>query len=113
MNTLYYSPEALRDLDEIWTYIAQELQNPIAAGKTLSRILNNIEKLRDFAEIGPRLSSVTRIDSEYRYLVCGNYLAFYRINGKEISIDRILYGRRDYLRILFGELAEDLYDISQ
>ncbi|MDQ7093596.1 type II toxin-antitoxin system RelE/ParE family toxin [Desulfosporosinus sp. PR] len=31
MNKLRYSPEALKDLDEIWAYIYAELQNPDAA----------------------------------------------------------------------------------
>jgi plasmid stabilization system protein ParE len=41
--------------------------------------------------------------NDYRYLVSGNYLIFYKIEDEYISVNRILYGRRDYLRILFGE----------
>lgn len=33
MNKLIYSSEALNDLEEIWTYINNELQNPAAAQK--------------------------------------------------------------------------------
>ena len=36
----------------------------------------------------------------YRYLVCGSYLAFYHVHNEEVIVDRILYGRRDYLSIL-------------
>ena len=36
----------------------------------------------------------------------GNYLTFYRVNGNEVYVDRILYGRRDYLRILFGDMQD-------
>lgn len=107
MNKLYYSSEALNDLDEIWKYIFEELQNPIAAQKTVYSILDTIEKLKEFSEMGPDLSSVTDVENSYRFLVCGNYLAFYRVNGVEVSIDRILYGKRDYLRILFGNLSEE------
>ena len=39
----------------------------------------------------------------YRYLVCGSYMVFYHIHIEEVMVDRILYGRRDYLSILFGE----------
>ena len=42
-----------------------------------------------------------------RFLVIGKYLAFYRIVENEVYIDRILYGGRDYLRILFDDLTED------
>ncbi len=107
MNKMYYSPEALNDLDEIWKYIFEDLQNPTAAQNTVNGILDSIKKLRDFSEIGPPLSSVTEVESDYRFLACGNYLTFYRVKGEEVYIDRVLYGRRDYLRILFGSLPEE------
>ena len=45
----------------------------------------------------------------YRYLVCGSYMAFYHVHNEEVIVDRILYGRRDYLSILFSkELAEEM-----
>ncbi|MGI6435996.1 MAG: type II toxin-antitoxin system RelE/ParE family toxin [Syntrophomonadaceae bacterium] len=84
-----------------------ELQNPVAAQKIVSDILDTIERLRDFAEIGPPLSSITGIENDYRFLVSGKYTAFYRIMGIEIHIDRVLYGRRNYMRILFGTLQND------
>ena len=102
MNKLHYSPKAICDLDEIWAYIFEDLQNPSAAQNTVDNILDTIEKLREFSKMGPPLSSVTEIESDYRFLICGNYLVFYRVKGAEVCIDRILYGRRDYLRILFG-----------
>lgn len=45
-------------------------------------------------------------ETDYRYLVCDKYLAFYRCISGDIYIDRILYGRRDYLTILFEESSE-------
>lgn len=107
MNKLLYSPEALNDLDEIWAYINNELQNPAAAQKIVLDIFDTIEKLRDFAEIGPPLSLITEFESDYRFLVCGKYIAFYRVIGIEVHIDRVLYGRRNYMRILFGTLQND------
>jgi plasmid stabilization system protein ParE len=106
MSKLYYSPAALRDLDDIWDYICEELGNPTAAVSTVNRIQDNIGKLRDFPEMGSPLSSIVLIETDYRFLVCGNYLSFYRIRGEGVYIDRILYGRRDYLRILFGDRPE-------
>jgi plasmid stabilization system protein ParE len=106
MNKLYYSPEALNDLDEIWEYIFEDLQNPAAAQNTVNGILDSTEKLRDFSEMGPPLSSITEVEGDYRFLVCGNYLSFYRVKGEEVYVDRILYGRRDYLRILFNPSEE-------
>ncbi len=100
---LYYTQEAQRDLDEIWNYILSDLSNPTAAENTVNMIMASIDRLSDFPEIGAMLSSVADVESEYRFLVCENYLAFYRVDGKEVYIDRVLYGRCDYLRILFDD----------
>ena len=92
-------------MDEIWDYIVSELQNRVAAEKTVNRIMDAVDQLVDFAEIGTPLSAIADIESDYRVLAAGNYLTFYRAREKEIYVDRILYARRDYLRILFGDMA--------
>lgn len=110
MNNICYSPEAENDLDEIWEYIPSELCNPQAAAKTVNHIFDSVERLVDFPRSGAPLSSVTDVESDYRFLVCGNYLVFYRILGKAVYIDRVLYGRGDYLRILFQGLKQEWMD---
>lgn len=107
MYKLRYSPYAVNDLDEIYDYIQDELQNPVAAQRVVSNILDAVEKLRNFPKMGSPLSSVTGIESDYRHLVCGSYIALYRIDDANVFIDRVLYGRRDYMRILFGKLPEE------
>ena len=94
-------------MDEIWNYISSELQNISAAERTVNRIMDDVDQLADFAEIGAPLSSIADVDSDYRFLVTGSYLIFYRIYGSDIYVDRVLYGRRDYLRILFDKLQDD------
>ena len=94
-------------MDEIWDYIVSELQSPSAAENTVNRILDAVDQLADFSKIGAPLSSVAEVESDYRVLVTGNYLTFYRTQGNEVYIDRILYGRRDYLRILFEGMTDD------
>jgi len=106
VNELRYSPEAMCDLEAIWDHIFNELQNPAGAKNTVDRILDKIGKLSEFPEIGTSLTVVTTLENSYRFLVCGNYLAFYRIEEALVSVDRILFGGRDYLRIIFGDPAE-------
>lgn len=63
--------------------------------------------LRHFPESGTPLH-FSEPNFVYRYLVCGSYMIFCHISEGAVSIDRILYGRRDYLAILFGDqLPED------
>lgn len=108
MAEIVYSKRSIRDLDEIGDYIEETLKSPIAALNTVNRIQDAVDKLADFPLIGTLLSAVVGIaDSDYRFLVCANYLAFYRVNGETVYIDRILYGRRDYIAILFPDLPRE------
>lgn len=104
MNNLHLSPEAQDDLMEIKAYIEEDLLNPSAALATVSRITKSLRVLQSYAHAGALLSSIADIESDYRFIVSGNYISFYRVCGNDIYIDRILYARRDYLRILFPEL---------
>ncbi len=65
-HKIHYSKEAFRDLDEIWEYIASVLQNHSAADRTIDRILDAVDQLREFPEIDAPLSSVADIESDYR-----------------------------------------------
>lgn len=101
-NRIRYSPEALQDLNEIWDHIMLDFDNPKSAARLIDEIQDHIDRLETFPEMGARLSSIADVISDYRFLVIGKYMAFYRVSGGYIYIDRILYGRRNYLRILFG-----------
>ena len=63
--------------------------------------------MRKHSLIGASLSSITDVESDYRFLATGNYLTFYRVYGNDVYVDRVLYGRRDYLRILFGDTQDE------
>lgn len=106
MNKLKISPEAKNDLAQIKVYISQELCNPQAAEKLVSNITKKIRGLSQYPEIGSPLFSILGIQTYYRFLVCANYLIFYRYEDGIVFVSRILYGKRDYMRILFGDLPD-------
>ncbi len=107
-HKIYYTSQAHRDIDEIWGYIAYDLQNESSAYRIVNEIFDAVdERLQFFPESCARVSSVSGSNHDVRYLVIGKYLAFYRIVGNEVYIDRVLYGRRDYLRILFEDIPEE------
>ncbi len=95
-------------MDEIWDYIALDLQNPLAAQRVIDGILDAVDLLENFAESGAPLSSITDVETDYRFLVSGHYLVFYRVGNGVVYVDRVLYGRRDYLRLLFGDTTEEI-----
>ena len=100
MIEIRFSPDALGDLQEIKGYITDDLQNATAAENTIRTIMDRIQQLIDFPDMGAPLSSVAQTQSDYRYLICGNYTAFYRHEKDTVFIVRVLYGRRDYMRVL-------------
>lgn len=105
-NNVHYSKESLRDMDNIWDYIVHELQNPSAAKRVVNKIMEAVHQLEIFPEMDPSLSAIADEISDYRFLVSENYMIFYRLHGVDVYIDRVLYGRRDYLRILFGNTSD-------
>ena len=107
MAEVKFSPEAIEDLQQIKTYIRDELCNEQAASAVIARIFQNIRTLEIFPESGAPLSSIVNFNTSYRFLVCGSYTAFYRTENGTVYIVRILYGRRDFMRILFGTAPED------
>jgi len=107
MAQLHISPEVLSDLAKIKEYITTELENPTAALNVVSKITKAIRGLECFPDIGAPLASIVDIPTDYRFLVTGNYLSFYRHEGDAIHVVRVLYGKRDYLKVLLGELPEE------
>lgn len=95
------NPVAIADVQEIKAYIAED--NPAAAARMGTTIYSRIEKLVDFPEMGTSLSAKINMRTDYRFLVCGTYLIFYKIEGESVSVYRVLNGVRDYLSILFAD----------
>ena len=107
MYKLRINPAALQDLKDIKAYIEDELNNPDAAENVIRRIIKTCEGLRDMPMIGKRLSAVIDLNTDYRYCISGSYLIFYKVDSEYVSVYRILYGRRDYTKILLGILPDD------
>ena len=97
------SPQAAEDLLEIKNYIENELQNPIAAQNTLLKIVETYEDLTNFPEAGIPVERYVSFPTDYKFVLANNYSIFYRIEGEIVRVIRILYSRRDFVRILFEE----------
>lgn len=107
-NRLHYAKDFMRDLENIFDYIGTELGNPNAARHMVQRVKKAVQRLEQFSEIGAPLNSIIAIDSDYRFLVVAQYMVFYRVLGQDVYIERILYGRRNYLRVLFGDITDEM-----
>ncbi len=96
------APRAIEDLDRIFDYIVDDLGNLSAASDVVNGLLDRVELLKTFPESGTPLRSICLIPSSYRFVISGNYLAFYRYEDK-VYVDRVLYRGGDYLKTLLGE----------
>jgi len=107
MPKLRINPLATEDLIGIKEHITKEIDNPTAAIKVVRKIIESYEKLKEFPLMGADLSAKVNIKTDFRYLVSGNYIIFYRTADEFVYIYRILYAGRDYLKILFPNEIED------
>lgn len=100
-NRIKYTPIAIDDMDEIFSYISQD--NVVNAETMLGKINDGITRLVDFPNMGSILSEdeYTLVNRGYRFIVVHPYLVFYKIIANTVVIHRILHSRRDYLRELF------------
>ena len=107
---LRYTPQAIRDLREIQTYIADILHNLPAARRIAKEILDACAALKRFPELGRSIHEKTGFETDLRMLVCGKQIALYRIDADcdTVSVARIVHARQDYIRILFGDVESTL-----
>lgn len=102
MAELKVSPLAAADMQEIGDYISRELRNPEAAFSLMQRMHAAMSSLQEYPQMGAPLLAEEEQSAVYRYLVCGSYLIFYHGNEDTVYVDRVLYGRRNYMALLFG-----------
>jgi len=110
MTNIVLSPEAEKDLARIGDYVAVQQKSPRTALNIIRKIKARIKELEDFPLVGTPLSAVVAIDTDYRFLGCGSYLAFYRYADKTVLIDRILHGRQNYIAVMLGDMIEECED---
>jgi plasmid stabilization system protein ParE len=99
---LVISRQAHLDVDNITAYIAVKLRNPQAA----ARFLDDVEKCYLSVVKNPHLYILCPEEplrnKGYRRVLIKNYIVFYHIDEPEnkIFIVRVIYGSRDYSKLL-------------
>lgn len=105
MSRVCYSRAAIRDLDHVWFDVFEASHSEETASRYVSDFIEKIEAKARFAGSGSPLYFKDTFTGYY-FIVFKSYMAFYRLDGETMCIDRIIYGRRDYMRLLFGDLTE-------
>jgi toxin ParE1/3/4 len=91
MNKVIFSPEAVKDLEDIWLYIAQG---------SLDRADNFVDTLRDFCRkdlaLFPKIGSKRDyLSKDLLTLPFKTYMIYYRCRSAQVEIVRVLHGSRD------------------
>jgi toxin ParE1/3/4 len=96
------SDPAEGDLGEIIRYIASQLSVPISALRMMELLEEAMEGLSDMPQRYPSVADERLAHMGYRKLPVKNYIVFFSIDEKNkvVDVERILYGRRDWLSIL-------------
>ena len=94
-----FSPRAALDLDGIFNQIAAD--NPEAAARVWTAILNSADLLAQYPELGRRLRKAPTRHLQTRWFVVPkfrNYLIFYQPFQKTIVVIRVLHAAQDWTR---------------
>lgn len=94
-----YSKIAIRDLDRIWNEVFNASKDYEITRKYIDGLLDKVEA-KAFQPVSGAPLYYEDSFTGYYYVVFKTYLAFYKIEGKDILVDRVLFGASDYLKIL-------------
>ncbi len=98
MRRVLASPAAVRDLEDIWDYIAE--RNPGAADRLIDRIQKVLPKLASLPGMGHQRADVS--DPRYRFWVVRPYLIAYRFDESSLTVVRVIHGRRNVRQQMRG-----------
>ena len=101
--TVRITDKALADMEEIYNYIAIQLQAPENAMGQYNRIAEAIEELYVFPERVKLMESEPERIMGLRQLVIDNYSVFYVIEGMDVIVTRVLYSAMDISRRLLED----------
>ncbi len=86
-------PCAYRDLDAIYSYIADHLSEPLAAERLIDALEEAIYSLEAFPERGAVRKIGAYANQDYRQIFVKNYTVIYRVlkESKEVHIVTVRY----------------------
>ena len=96
------SEPAETDLDGIADYIATQLSSPMSSINVVEAIENSVMSLSHMPHRYALVDDEHLAAMCYRKVPVKNYIVFFTIDEDAgvVNIERILYGRRDWLHIL-------------
>lgn len=97
---IYWTPFALKSLDEIKAYIEEETQSSTIAVKYLRKLIDRVEQLKSFPDSGVEEALLKRIKQNSRYLVEGNYKIIYQYQEGKVIVTDIFHVKQNPVKII-------------
>ena len=95
MLALEWRPRAQLDRESIAIYLGVECGAPQSALKAIEKVDEAIERVRAFPESGRRVRAESLEHDDYRAVVAGNYIVYYRYDEETLTVYRVIHQRRD------------------
>lgn len=92
MTTVIWSPQAIRDVESIRVFVAQD--SPSYADLEARRIVAAVERLRTFPESGRAVPE--RQDPAIREVITSPYRIVYRLRGGVVEIATVFRASRQF-----------------
>ena len=99
MYSINYSNLYMDDFAEALIYIKDILKNEDDSNNLKNKTNEEIQKLKSFPHTGTILYK-DNIETKYRYIRVDNYYIFYYINDNNVYVDRFIYAKRDFMKLL-------------
>jgi plasmid stabilization system protein ParE len=96
VRRIEFTPEARRDLTELWEFITRD--NLAAVDRAIASIEDALQDLVRMPGIGHTRSDVSEL--HHRFWRVGSYLIVYRFDVQALTVVRIIHGARDVRRLL-------------
>ena len=97
---IVFTDTAKEELEEIYEYISEHLLEVGAANRLMDKIEQSILRLKQnpYSCVEVHIKPHNNV---YRKLVIDNYIALYEVEEtyKQVIIYRVVYGKRDYLKM--------------
>lgn len=94
------------DLYALVDYISDDLGSSASAQRLFESILEKARLFADFPGAAAILRTQGGANTGYSYVVCENWMLFFGLEGQRALVVRVLYGKSDYMKALFGEMGK-------
>lgn len=87
------------DIERIQVYLSRGNYYDSTIKEIFETIYQDLKRLRTSPKIGTKLNMKVTIDNDYRYIVSGQYIIFYKIfeSEKIVRVYHIYHGKENYL----------------